>query len=209
MKGVPTLPPRKWTEAEDYQLRLLYPTHSNPEIGRILNRTEPAILGRAAKHGLKKPEGFENSGCFKPGNQSHNKGKSFPPRGRSSETQFKKGVKPHSWKPIGSERLSKEGYLQRKIADTGYPPRDWVSVHHIIWKEAGNEIPKGHIVIFKDGNPKNLQIGNLELISMVENMRRNSYHNYGPEIAKLVQLRGAITRQLNMKEKDNDNRPAS
>jgi hypothetical protein len=28
-------------------------------------------------------------------------------------------------------------------------------------------------------------------------MRRNSYHQYGPEVAKAVQLRGAITRQIN------------
>ena len=32
-------------------------------------------------------------------------------------------------------------------------------------------------------------------------MRRNSAHNRGPEIARLIQLKGAITRQIN-KRKD-------
>lgn len=28
-------------------------------------------------------------------------------------------------------------------------------------------------------------------------MSRNTMHNYGPEIARVIQLKGAITRQIN------------
>ena len=58
-----------------------------------------------------------------------------------------------------------EGYLQRKMADTGVTRRDYVNVHHLIWREAGNDIPPGHILIFRDGNKANFALENLELIT--------------------------------------------
>lgn len=40
-------------------------------------------------------------------------------------------------------------------------------------------------------------------MSRHENMRRNSYHtNYPPEVARLVQLKGAISRQVNRIKKE-------
>ena len=119
-------------------------------------------------------------------------------------TQFKKGQKPHTWKPIGTERLSKEGYLQRKVADTGYPPRDWVGVHILLWREHHGEIPAGHIIKFKDGNKQNIAIENLECISQADNMRRNSFHNYPKEVAQLIQLRSAVQRQINKRSKQDE-----
>jgi hypothetical protein len=44
----------------------------------------------------------------------------------------------------------------------------------------------------------------VECISRSENMRRNSYHRYGQEIARLVQLRGALTRQINKRSQPDD-----
>ena len=66
-----------------------------------------------------------------------------------AETQFKPDTRPHTWKPIGSTRLSREGYLQRKISDTGYPPKDWVGVHILMWQEAHGPLPKGFAVSFR------------------------------------------------------------
>ena len=42
--------------------------------------------------------------------------------------------------------------LERKLTDTGVTRRDFVCIHHIIWREAGREIPPGHALVFKDGN---------------------------------------------------------
>lgn len=58
---------KRWTAADDARLVQLYRHHSNVEIGRLLGCTEPAVLNRARKLGLRKPVGFPNSGCFKPG----------------------------------------------------------------------------------------------------------------------------------------------
>ena len=104
----------------------------------------------------------------------------------------------HNWVPIGSERVSKDGYLQRKLTDTGNI-RDFVAVHHIIWHEAGRTIPPNHALIFKDGDKTKIELDNLELISRADLMRRNSVHNYGPEIAQLHQLQGVITRRINQR----------
>jgi hypothetical protein len=116
--------------------------------------------------------------------------------GRMPETQFKPGARPHTWKPIGSTRVTNDGYLQRKISDTGYPPRDWVGVHILLWEEAHGPIPKGHALIFKDRNKGNLCLENFELITRAELMRRNTIHNYPPELVDVIRLGGALKRRL-------------
>ena len=213
-------PKRFWTEAEIEVLRQLYPTTRSSDIARLINRTSqqiydkanrlkirkpPETIARLASEAMRKPDHGGRKALFQKGLTPWNKGIKFDSGGRSHETQFKKGHKPHTWNPVGHERVSKEGYLQRKLTDTGVTRRDYVPIHHIVWKEAGREIPEGYALIFKDGNKRNFALDNLELLHRSELMRRNSYHNHGPEIAKLIQLQGAITRQINKrKKKPND-----
>jgi hypothetical protein len=192
---------RRWTPTEDKQLRALYGTQPASAIARELGRTLASVKNHIRELGL---TAGHNNGRFPKGLTPWNKGKKYDSGGRSHETRFKPGGKPHTWKPIGSERVSEEGYLQRKMTDTGYPPRDWVPVHHILWREAGREIPPGYRLAFKDGNKRNFDLENLELVSIADMMRRNTVHNYGPEIAQLHQLRGAITRQINRRTAQED-----
>ncbi len=58
------------------------------------------------------------------------------------ETMFKKGQVGTRFMPIGSERINADGYLDRKVSATGYPPRDWVAVHRLLWIEHHGPIPK-------------------------------------------------------------------
>ena len=117
------------------------------------------------------------------------------------ETQFKpghlSGRAAQNIKPIGFERVSKDGYLERKINNDMPLQKRWRAVHLLIWEAANGPLPKGHAVAFKDGNKRNLVLDNLELVPRTELMRRNTFHQYGPEIAQVVRLRGAITRQIN------------
>ena len=212
MTGAP-LPLRKprrhaWTAAQIAVVRERYPDTDSAQLAAELGVSLVQLRDRAWALGIKKSKAYLSAISrakavgietrFKPGQVPFNKGlKGWKSGGRSVETQFGKGHRPASWKPIGSERLSKEGYLQRKLTDTGYPPRDWVPVHHIVWRDAGREIPPGHRVAFKDGNKTNITLDNLELVTFAELMRRNTHHNYGPELAAVVQLRGALTRQIN------------
>lgn len=202
-----------WTRTHVQILKEFYPDRTAALVAEIIGCSTSAVYQMATKLKIKKSAAFYAStnarrldgnigaDCrFKPGQTPWNKGIPFNSGGRSHETQFKKGQKPHSWNPIGHERESKEGYLQRKLTNTGVTRRDYVAVHHIVWREAGREIPAGFALRFKDGNKRNFALDNLELISRSELMRRNSVHNYGPEIAQLYQLQGAITRQINLRQ---------
>lgn len=100
---------------------------------------------------------------FKKGHTPHNKGKHFSCP-ESERTQFKKGNKPWNYKPVGSERVSAEGYLEVKIED----PRKWKMKHLIIWEQQHGPIPKGYVVIFADRNKQNLSIENLIMVSRKE-----------------------------------------
>lgn len=107
-------------------------------------------------HSLRKRKGWKTgrTGCFQPGQAPPNKGRRCPPgvgghHPNARRTQFKKGhgrsgVAVKLYKPIGTERLSKNGYRERKIHD-GMPLQSrWRAVHLIEWEAANGPIPPGH-----------------------------------------------------------------
>ena len=138
-----------------------------------------ATFGRdvAAKnlHALRKRKGWKTgrTGHFTTGAEPHNKGKPCPegvggrhPNAR--KTQFQKGARSgvavKLYKPIGTERLSKDGYLERKIHD-GMPLQSrWRAVHLIEWEAVNGQVPKGHCLKCLDGNRQNTDPSNWEPI---------------------------------------------
>ncbi len=145
------------------------------------------------------------TGFFEKGNVPHNKGrKGWQAGGNSSKTRFKKGIRPHTWVPVGSERFSKEGIRQRKVTDTGPSRRDWKSVHSLLWEEHYGPVPKGHIVVFRNGDRADIRIDNLELITREENMRRNTIHNLPEELADVCRLRGMLNRRIRERSETNE-----
>ena len=192
---------RFWTHEEEARLREMYPNTGNKELSQLFRRSEEAIFLKAAKLELSKSKKYLASIRFKKGHVPHNKGKPSISVGRMKETQFKKGNVPQNWKPVGTERIAKDGYIERKVSDTR-TRKDWVPVQNIVWSQAHGEIPKGHIVIFRNKNKRDFRLENLELISRQENMRRNCVHTkYPPEIRQVIQLRGALNRQIRKLEK--------
>lgn len=116
------------------------------------------------------------TGHFKPGQtwNAGTKGVMKPNR-----TSFKKGcmsgAAQHNYVPIGSTRVSKDGYLERKVTDDPdlYPARRWVPEHRLIWEAANGPIPPQHRVIFLDGDRSNLALENLVLVSYREHAYLN------------------------------------
>lgn len=108
------------------------------------------------------------SGCFSKGARPHNKGmKGFCAPG-SEKGWFKPGTLSGSAaarvKPVGFERLSKEGYVERKIHD-GLPMQSrWRAVHLINWEALNGPIPDGHCLKCQDGNKANTDPSNWVLI---------------------------------------------
>lgn len=199
---------KHWSQADKQALAALYPDTSNEVLGRVFGKSPKAIGLMARTLGVCKSERYmaEEVPRIKPGQTQWNKGFSFDPGGRSVETRFKSGNKPQTWLPVGSTKLDKEGNLVRKVSDTGDKRADWIPAHRLAWVAANGPVPPGHIVIFRPGmhttDPEQITADRVECITRAENMRRNTYHRYGPEVAKLVQLRGAINRQIRKREKE-------
>lgn len=197
---------KRWSAQDDDDLRRLYPVNEIRVLENIFGRPEKAISARASRLGLTKALGYEppRRGCFEKGLSPWNKGMKGLDIGGEA-TRFKKGQRPHTWVPVGTERVNKEGALERKVRDSEHPKDNFQSVHSIIWEERYGPIPEGYIVRFKTSDKRNFDYDNLELVSRAENMLRNSYHRYGPEIAQLYQLKGALTRKMNRRRRDIEN----
>lgn len=206
-------------------MRRFYPDLTCADVAEVLKRTERSVYQRAKLLGLRKSEAFlasDRSGRvtrgklhpamvgsqFKPGQKSWNKGIKGATglHENCRNSQFKKGrpaSEARNYLPIGTHRICADGYLERKMTDDPAiaPARRWTAVHRLAWEQANGPIPAGHIVRFKAGQKTTaldeITTDRLECITRAEHAKRNHPRNHSPELAKLVQLKGAITRQVN------------
>lgn len=142
------------------------PGRSNQELTELVNNHFGLDLTfvqiKAFKKNHKLSSGLD--GRFPKGHTPFNKGlkglKGVIVGGK--ETQFKSGHLPHNYKPVGTERVNADGYVDIKIAD----PAKWRGKHLLVWeKHNGRPVPPGHVVIFGDGNRRNFDPDNLILVS--------------------------------------------
>lgn len=201
-------------------LRRRYPDESTASIAQSLGRSVSSVYNAAFVLGLKKSPGYLASAQsgrigklthggrrhqFAKGHNTWNAGKKgWQAGGRSAQTQFRQGQMPHNWRSVGSERTDADGILWRKVSDTRNRKQDWKAVHVMEWEAANGPLPRDRFVIFADGNHRNYNPKNLLAVTRAENMQRNSYHRYPKELARLIQLRGALNRQINKREKHED-----
>lgn len=106
------------------------------------------------------------SGKFRKGQTPHNKGKKMPKEvyEKVKHTMFAKGNVPPNHRPVGSERISKDGYIEVKVAE----PNKWRLKQRVVYEEAKGKIPEGCTIIFLDGNKQNCNIDNLRCITRSE-----------------------------------------
>jgi len=107
-----------------------------------------------------------------------------------NRTSFKKGHKPHNWKPVGSTRISKDGYIEVKT----HEPKTWDHLHVINWRNAYGPIPKGHIISFIDGDKSNPGLDNLELINRntLLQINRLQPNQYPAELQQTIKATGKL-----------------
>jgi len=212
----------RWRPEDDALFRELYPDISTAEVARRLGRTLSSTYGHAKKLGLQKSEAYlaspaacrlrrgDNVGAahrFTKGQTPANKGLRRPgwTAGRMKDTQFKKGerrgVAVNLYKPIGAERLSKDGYLERKIHD-GLPLQSrWKAVHRIRWEELNGPVPKG-MALKCLGDKRNTDPSNWESVPRAILPRLNGRFGRGydhspaelkPTIMAVAKLEHAVT----------------
>lgn len=219
---------KAWTETELALLRQNFADSRTADLAKVVGHSCSSTSQKAAKLGLRKSDAYmaseaacrlrrgDNVGAayrFKPNQQAWNKGVKgvCGLHEACRATQFKKGrpaTSARNYAPIGSLRISKDGYLERKVTDDPalVPTRRWVGVHRLVWTAANGDIPAGSVVCFKPGQRSTdlvrITVDVLELVTRRDLMLRNTFHRYGKDVAAVVQLRGAITRQINRREKE-------
>ena len=95
--------------------------------------------------------------------------KGFLKRNKGS---FPKGHVPHNHRPVGSERITKDGYIEIKVAE----PNKFDLKHRVVWREHFGEIPDTHCLRFLDNDKTNCSIDNLLLIPRGANATVNIYN---------------------------------
>jgi len=205
-----------WTPEDIEILRQFYPSTRTEDLAQIMGVKATRLYNKALALGLKKSEAYMKAELkrqaerlkticgatrFQPGHTAWNKGMKGLDIG-GKETRFKKGGTPHNTQPIGHERINRDGYLERKVQDTKPTRFNFRAVHRIIWEEAHGPIPKDHVVVFKNKDKLDVRLENLEMISMVENARRNGKARFPKEIRDVIQAKAVLTRRINRMEKE-------
>ena len=96
---------------------------------------------------------------------------------KTKATRFKPGQIPSNIKPIGWERITKDGYVEVKVRNSGIDSKNknFELKHRLIWKAHHGEIPSNMIVEFLPGvNKINFSVSDLVLRTRKENMIRNT-----------------------------------
>lgn len=195
----------RYTDEEKEFLREFVDGHSHAEIRDAFenkfgwNITIGQVRSSIKRYGLK----TGRTGYFQKGRVPHNKGKKMTEEvyEKAKHTMFKKGQLPQNYRPVGSERINVDGYKEIKVED----PRKWKLKHVFVWEQHNGKVPKGHVVIFLDGNTLNTDISNLALISRNEllTLNRNNLHGKSQEITKTgINLARLINKTNEIKKRE-------
>ena len=162
--------------------------------------SESAIANR--KNKLNISSGI-TGGQFQKGQVSWNKGKKWEEymskegQQNSRKTCFKKGNRPHNHRPVGSERINVDGYVEIKVAE----PDQWEIKARFIYENIYGNIPENHKLIYLDGNRQNLKLSNLKVVSSAEELIMNNNKlrydkkeltEIGHTIAKIINKQGKL-----------------
>ena len=182
--GVKNKGPRHiWSDEEKQYLAEITPGRGYKEIQSMMSckfgfdYTHHQIKGAITRNKLN----TGRTGRFEKGRATWNKGTKGLTK--ANVTSFKKGQKPHNYKPLGSERITKDGYCEIKVSDTG---RRWRPKHVLIYEKHHGKVPKGSAVIFLDGDKRNFDIDNLYLVtrSQLAMLNKNSLIQKDAELTK-------------------------
>lgn len=203
---------RFWSQHEREVMVKMFADNYTVTVSQILNRSYGCVCNKANLMGLKKSDSFmkmelERQGQrlrvvgiksrFSKGHEPENKGKPMHSHvyAKCKATMIKKGHEPHNTKYDGHKRISKDGYIEIRVTKGKY-----VFEHRHIWEQVNGKVPKGFILVFKDRNPKNITLENIELISWEENMKRNTINRFPSELKSTIRLVNKLKRTIHEKQ---------
>lgn len=159
-----------WTPEEDAQLRAHYATMHTPALAALLGRPLPGLYKRAKRLGLTKPHVLNPD------------------------------FRPHNVAAIGAiTTAGRHGYQYVKVREGAWPDA-WMPLHYQAWEAVHGPVPDDHVLTFRDGDIKNVDPANLELVAKRDWISR--YQSaLTPELKRLTRLKGALTRAIHDAER--------
>jgi hypothetical protein len=191
-------------------IRERYPFEPTKKIADDLGLSESSVYNRAFAMGVKKDPVYLRSTQFPPGYlggkaTQFKKGTAPPNKGQKmstevyqkvAKTMFKKGTVPPNTQPIGTihQRRDTGGkmYQYIKLADS-----EWQLLNRYTWEQHNGPIPKGMVVVYKDGDYLNNDINNLLMITKKENMARNTIQRLPKELQQVMRLKCKLINKIN------------
>lgn len=210
-----------WTHEEIAWLKVNYPVLPMHKVQAHLGRSKESVYGAAYSLGIKKSAEYLASSfsgritpgkklgggtVFKKGQVPFNKGKKIEtwlkPEmiANLKKTSFKKGNRPLNTLYDGAIRTRNDNsglayqYIRLSKAK-------WQLLHRHVWQQHYGPIPAGKVVAFKDGNQLNCKPENLTLLSLKENMQRNTIHRYPQEVVQVIKVVSKLKRKIKKYEK--------
>lgn len=199
---------KQWTKEEYWKYQTRYPKGmyefirdnswgvSSKEMAEMVNEKFGTSLTQSGMKQFRRRHGIKSgvTGWYQKGRAPGTKGKTIeeickhdPEKlARVRSAQFKKGDRPMNEMPVGTIVTNSQGYLIRKKQMEGGQWDRWEFLHRAVWEEHNGPVPEGMIVIFKDGNRQNCDLGNLMLVSRGElvTMAKKGYRFEDPDLTE-------------------------
>lgn len=206
-----------WTPEEIAKLQAEYAHRPTAHLAVELGLPVYKVYGKANALNLHKSDTFMQSEAsgrlsklsqygkayrYPKGNVPANKGQkmSAEVKEKVAHIFFKKGNAPHNSLPPGTEKLraDKRGNLYWFIKVEGR--KHMLHKHVYLWEQHYGKAPPRYCIVFKDRNPQNCTIENLECITREENMKRNTIQRYPEELKSLIRITHKLKRNLHEKQ---------
>lgn len=175
-----------WLTANRYELNnkeVVKQFNQHFNLNLVQHQVTQACIRRGIKH---------KSGGFEKGHVTWNKGLNGV--NGTSSTTFKKGQVTVNIMPIGTERLTKEGYIDIKIAD----PNVWAPKHRHIWEQAHGKLNSSQIIVFLSDDKEDFSLSNLALVNRSEMAALNRHEKFGQQ---LPEIREALINVVRLEQK--------
>jgi hypothetical protein len=187
----------RYTEEQVSFIREQLPGKTHRELTDLFNDRFGLTLSVAQVTAAAKNRKIRNGlgGFFPKGHVPANKGRKGWRAPGSEKGWFPKGNRPQTYRPVGTESITTDGYPVVKVAD----PNKWRLKHRMIWEAAHGPIPKGSRILFADGNRQHCVLDNLLLVTYGESAVLNKLKLYGGSKAlteaglAIVKVKMAIT----------------